>query len=99
MARKKVWVHSVNWKCMVCPKNPEFEHKEMVEHMRMVHGIDTKNANASRSAILCLDGSGFYSNTFEYTVGEMKFWKIEHGEKVYPEEVDDGMERSKQDGG
>lgn len=84
---KKQWVHSVEWKCLVCPENPEFEHGAMMAHMRDIHGIDTKKAGATRTALLCLDGSGFYQNTFEYSVGEMKFLKYEYGEKKIVEET------------
>lgn len=98
MGRKKIWVHSVIWKCLVCPENPEFEHTEMMDHMRTIHGIDTKHANATRSMVTCVDGSGFYSNVFEYTVGDMKFRKHESGEKMYPEEAERGPETSDTDG-
>jgi len=82
MAKTKEWRRSITWKCLVCAGEPEFEHAAMMEHMQKVHGFDPKTAKANKTTLMCLDGQGFYQNTFEYEVNGMKFLKYEHGERT-----------------
>jgi hypothetical protein len=81
MAKTKEWKRTVSWKCLVCEGNPEFEHSDMMKHMREVHGFEPKTTKATKSALMCLDGQGFYQNTFEYEVNGMKFLKYDSGQR------------------
>ena len=62
--------------------NCAMAHPDMMKHMREVHGFDPKTTKATRSMLACLDGQGFYQNTFEYEVNGMKFLKFDSGQKV-----------------
>lgn len=61
------------WICLTCQPNPELEQKEMMEHMRTVHFIDTSNTRGHRQMMMHLDGSDFFSSQFEWEIGGLKF--------------------------
>lgn len=44
-----------------------FKHKEFVEHITTAHGF-VKGTQCTRSLVQAIDGSGFYSNTFELAI-------------------------------
>jgi hypothetical protein len=70
--RKPVKASNV-WKCCVCEAQPEFEHTEMMEHLRSEHHIDTKNTKAKRSMVMHMDGANWFSSTWEWEINGMKF--------------------------
>lgn len=82
MAKTKEWIRLVSWKCLECEGNPEFEHPDMMKHMREVHGFDPKTTKGTRSGLVFLDGAGFYQNTYKYEVNGMKFLKFDFGKRV-----------------
>jgi hypothetical protein len=61
------------WTCPNCEGTPEFDHAGMMQHMRSVHSIDTKNTKGKRSMVMQMDGSDFYSSVYEWEVGGLKF--------------------------
>jgi len=70
---------TITWRCMNYPGDqPVLDHTEMMVHMREVHKIDTKATKAQSQAIMFMDGRGFAAQTYEITVGELKFMKYVH---------------------
>lgn len=61
------------WVCTVCKDNPEFEHKDMMQHMSAVHNIDVKNTKGRKSMLMHLDGSDYFSSQYEWEINGMKF--------------------------
>lgn len=61
------------WKCLACDKQPEFEHKQMMEHLRSAHQIDTKNTKGNRSMLMHMDGADWFSCQWEWEINGMKF--------------------------
>ena len=82
MTKTKEWKRTVTWKCLECNGEPEFGNPEMMKHMQEVHSFDPKTAPATKRTLMCLDGEGFYQNTFEYEVNGLKFMKYDHGQRV-----------------
>ena len=70
------------WKCLECEGQPEFEHLEMMKHMREIHGFEPKTSNGTRELVMCLDGSGFYHHTYEIIINGMKFREFRQAERV-----------------
>lgn len=64
---------SNDWICLQCPGKPSFEHPAMMEHLKNVHQIDTKNTKGSRALLAHIDGSDFFTYTWEWTIRDLKF--------------------------
>ena len=73
---------SRTWKCLECPGEPEFEHPEMMQHMREVHGFEPKTSMGTRQLVMCLDGSGFYHHTYEIVINDLRFREFRQAERV-----------------
>ena len=77
------------WQCYTCVNTPT-THAEIMEHVKNFHGINLKGVKVQRSLIQALDGSDWYSNTYEYTIPngdkEIKLLNTKSGlwEKNYP---------------
>jgi uncharacterized protein (DUF2237 family) len=53
--------------CQSCADLPEFEHKEMLEHLKAVHGLDLKTTKFTRTMIMHLDGDRWYEWQWQWT--------------------------------
>lgn len=54
-----------------------FTGAQIKEHLKEKHGITEFKGN--RSLDLALDGEGFYSNTFTWTIGGVKITEVSSG--------------------
>lgn len=61
------------WTCCQCKDLDSMEPEKMFAHMKEVHGIDTKTTKGTRSMLMHLDGDTWFSSTYEWTVGDLKF--------------------------
>jgi hypothetical protein len=59
--------HQIAWQCNTCEAKPEFDsNAAMVEHLTTVHGL-AKPLKGNKSLKMALDGSDYYSNSYEWT--------------------------------
>jgi hypothetical protein len=68
--------------CLTCPDQPEFvfrdggirkdEVERFKKHMLKVHKVRKDKLKGKMHLTLALDGSDFYNNTFEGTIGGVK---------------------------
>lgn len=52
-------------KCQSCEGMPEFEHKEMLEHLKVVHGLP-ENTQYVRSMMMHADARDWYSYDWQW---------------------------------
>ena len=81
------------WRCLECEGQPQFEHAEMMQHMRDVHGFEPKTSKGTRQAVMFLDGSGFHSSTYEIEINGMKFMEYRHSERVKKNKGDNNVRK------
>lgn len=60
------------WKCLECEGKPEFEHGEMMKHIREVHNIQPRTPGTSRM-IMHLDGRDWYQTNYVVEINGLKF--------------------------
>lgn len=60
------------WKCLECEGNPEFEHADMMKHMREVHQIEPKTAKGTKKMTMHLDGKDWYQSNYEIEIDGKK---------------------------
>lgn len=77
---------SNTWKCCSCSE-AEFQHAEMMMHLKDVHGIDPKTAKGNRRMLMHMDGDTWFSWQYEWTIGDIK--AIQH--TISPRSKDDMM--------
>ena len=53
-------------KCETCAELPEFEHAEMLEHLRTVHGLDAKTTQFARTMLMHIDGDTWYEYQWQW---------------------------------
>ncbi len=63
---------SNTWKCLACSEEPEFEHKDMMQHFRDVHKIEPKTTKGKKSMLMHLDAADSYTFQWEWTIGDIK---------------------------
>lgn len=61
------------WTCPNCEGSPEFEHKDMMTHFTEAHQIDPAKTKGKKSMLMHMDGSNWFSSSYEWTIGELKF--------------------------
>lgn len=75
--------HTNEFFCHNCDPKGLQKLGDVKTHLRDVHGIDATKVKGQRKGLCFLDGSDFYSNTFEWTfpceVGEVKLTQISSG--------------------
>jgi hypothetical protein len=59
------------WWCENC-QTKEMTHAEMLEHLKTVHGLETKGLKCSKKMLTHLDGDTWFSSTYEVTVKSSK---------------------------
>ena len=83
----KTMKHMNTFECLEC-KTGDLEQKAFLEHLRTVHGYE--RAQSTRSLVQALDGSGWFSNTFEWDI------PVKDGKRIKAIQVSAG-ERSQDD--
>lgn len=71
------------FKCETCADKPEFDAPgKLMYHLQEVHQLrpvaGQPGIAGSRTAIMCMDGAGFYDNTFQWTFADGAVSVIEH---------------------
>lgn len=87
MPADPVYKFSRTWHCLECPGDLEFEHPEMMNHMREIHGFDPKTSKGTREMIMHLDGSGFYASTYEIIINGLKFREHRQAERIRKKKI------------
>lgn len=64
------------WKCLECEGEPEFEHADMMKHLREVHQIDPKTAKGTKTMTMHLDGRDWYQTNYEIVIDKKKFLNL-----------------------
>jgi hypothetical protein len=57
-----------SWWCDTCSDSQKMTHSEMLEHLKNAHGLETKGLKCKKSMLMHLDGSDFYSSTWQVTI-------------------------------
>lgn len=60
------------WKCLECEGHPEFEHGEMMKHIRNVHNIPPSTPGTQRMT-MHLDGRDWYQTNYVVEINGLKF--------------------------
>lgn len=76
MSKKSKEVKPSNeWWCNTC-KTPSMTQAEAVNHLQVVHGVETKGLKVSKRMLMHMDGDTWFSSQYEVTipceVGEIK---------------------------
>lgn len=77
---------SNTWKCCACG-DAEFQHDEMMVHLKEHHGLDPKTVKGTRRMLMHLDGDTWFAYQWEWIIGDIK--AIQH--TVSPRSKDDMM--------
>ncbi len=78
------------WRCDTCPSDA-MTHVEMMEHLKTVHGLESKGLKCNKKMIFHLDCSDSYSSTYEVTVQSDKGAIKMTNSTVSPRKKDDMM--------
>lgn len=62
---------SNTWTCMDCAGQPQFQHKEMMEHLRDAHGL-TMPLKGFKKLVMHLDAPTYHTTTYEWKIGGIK---------------------------
>lgn len=74
--------YGTTWICLTCADDKVMaELAEVKEHALKVHGINLSETKGTKRSLLHLDGSGFYSNHYEWDFGTMKLHQSTTGQK------------------
>lgn len=69
MKTKKASVKaSSSWWCDTCEDKKEMQHAEMIAHLTSSHGLETTGLKCQKSMRMHLDGSDFFSSTWDVTI-------------------------------
>jgi hypothetical protein len=60
------------WKCLSCNGEPEFEHGDMMKHLKEAHGIDPRTTKGSKKMLMHMDGDTWFSWDYEWGIGAVK---------------------------
>jgi hypothetical protein len=60
------------WGCITCNKMDGISHAEMMEHLKTIHGIDTKTAKGSKRMLMHSDSAKFYTYKYEWEIGGVR---------------------------
>lgn len=63
------------WICTCCEGEPHFLHKEFVEHVKTIHGIEP-GTQGTRKMLMHLDEQEYARSTYEWTIGEFTFTQL-----------------------
>jgi len=56
------------WWCETCKNGVEMDKGQMLEHLRIVHSLETKGLKCNRKMMLHLDCADSYSSQYEVTI-------------------------------
>lgn len=70
--KKEERVYGSLWQCHSCADAPEFEQSGAMDHLRDVHGIDTKTTKGTRSMLAHIDGDTWFSWDYEWDIAGLK---------------------------
>lgn len=59
---------SSTWRCDTCDDKLEMDHPEMVLHLKEMHGVDAKGLKCKISMRMHLDGSDYFSSTYDVSI-------------------------------
>jgi hypothetical protein len=68
---KEVTPHS-HWLCETCQMKDPTDHAGIMDHVRDVHGVETKGLKAGRSMRMHADGDTWFSYIWEWTIKSPK---------------------------
>lgn len=83
--KKKPVKASNTWTCPNCPGNPQFEHKDFIEHVKAVHKLT--ELKGKRSMTMHVDCSDSYMSSYEWEVAGLKFYQS----TINPRQKGEGM--------
>lgn len=86
--KDKNWIHRVTYVCQLCDPHVEVPTGTIKQHLAELHDYDPDHMKAlTQHGVKFLDGSGFYSNTYEIRDGEKVIGlKIASGETIRKED-------------
>lgn len=81
--------------CETCGAQTEMSHPEAMDHLRTVHGLDTKGLKGKKSMQMHMDGDTWFSYVWMWTIetpdGELKL----RNETISPRAKNDPMRYSR----
>lgn len=60
------------WHCLTCKDSPEMNFDQMKAHLVEVHKIDTSNTKAKKQLRMHLDGSDYFSSSYDVTINDVE---------------------------
>ena len=79
---KKERTYGTVWSCDTC-KTPRMTHAEFRKHAIEVHDVKEGDQFISK-LVMAVDGSDWFSNTFELTKGDLQLTKVVTGKRDQP---------------